>query len=319
MRWQRFAPIVASFDLAPEEGSSFPPYTAGQYIALARDNCHLTQKVVRENGEVEIIPQVDEEGKPKLGRVTHSYSIASAPYETQQNSLLHFYIVLEHDAHGRPGRLTSSFFKMEEEQDPTVFYHERIAGDFTLEKRVGDAAHLLMVGTGTGIAPFVSMLKQLHFEAENGKKPPFGITLIHTNRTTQELNYREVFEAIAQKELFDFVYLPSVSRPTEEDRKNRKLGLARANNLLRSILGEKLREEELLEEARAKNENVAQAEAHLQKTVTPRLPGSFQPELLRKRLLTDKTVVMTCGNPQFMEDIQRLAERFAFRFEKEEW
>jgi len=56
-------------------------------------------------------------------------------------------------------------------------YVERIVGDFTLAKRAAGFDHVLMVGTGTGLAPFVSMVKQLDREAGNGKRPAARYTL----------------------------------------------------------------------------------------------------------------------------------------------
>lgn len=296
----------------PETGSRFPPYVAGQYIALRRNNCKLTRKQVDESGKVHYVPDLDEQGNQRIGPVTHSYSIATAPYETEQRGYLEFYIVLE-------GRLTHSFFQMDPETDNEVFYYDRITGDFTLEKRAKDFEHVLMIGTGTGVAPFVSMIKQLHYEASQGKKISQKFTLIHANRTTPELNYREVFENIAAEGKMDFVYVPSVSRPTPQDIKDTRLGKGRANNILRHILDLPLKEEESLAEAQQRGEGVEEARNRLEKTVKPVLPEYHSRAELKKRLLDQKTVAMTCGNPAFMADIEEISSRLGFKFEKEEW
>src|SRR6185295_20312004 len=90
-------------------------------------------------------------------------------------------------------------------------YLERIVGDFTLAKRATGFEHVLMVGTGTGLAPFVSMAKQLDHEARQGKRPPARYTLFHANRTYDELAYHRDLLEIEQRQAFDFVYVPSVS------------------------------------------------------------------------------------------------------------
>ncbi|PYV41376.1 MAG: hypothetical protein DMG06_17315, partial [Acidobacteria bacterium] len=98
--WQNLSPILAIFRLAPEGGSSFPDYRAGQYIALRREQCKLTKKVIAPDGQIDYVPDLDENGVQKRGPVTHSYSISSAPFETQQTGQLEFYIILEIDEKG---------------------------------------------------------------------------------------------------------------------------------------------------------------------------------------------------------------------------
>jgi hypothetical protein len=98
VRAQRLSPILGTFCLAPERGSRFPDYVAGQYIALRGDRCRLTKGVVGPDGRRHFAPDLDESGAPKLGPVTHSYSVFSAPFETQAHGYLEFYIVLERGA-----------------------------------------------------------------------------------------------------------------------------------------------------------------------------------------------------------------------------
>ena len=92
-----------------------------------------------------------------------------------------------------------------------------------------------MVGTGTGLAPFVSMLKQLHFDAQRGTKPPARYTLLHANRTFEELAYHRELLEIEAAQTFDFVYAASVSRPTARDLADPQIGTGRANNILRQV------------------------------------------------------------------------------------
>jgi len=287
-----------TFRLMPQDGSRFPDYVAGQYIALRRDRCRLTKRVVEPAGGVRYVLDLDESGRPKLGPVTHSYSIASAPFETRQHGWLEFYLVLEKGADGTPGRLSSAFFEMEPVPGETVTYVDRITGNFTLARVAAGFESVLLVGTGTGVAPFVSMIKQLHHEADLGQVSPIRYTLIHANRTCDELAYHQELLDIEALQRFDFVYLPSVSRPTEKDVTEARLGRGRANNLLRHLFGMPTKEAT---------------------DVAPALPRHISRTDMVKRLDPSRTVLLTCGNPLSMADIEHVAGAQHIRFEKEDW
>lgn len=316
---QDLSQILMLFRLLPESGTRFPDYTAGQYIALRRDDCRLTKKSVGPDGKIEYVPDLDPQGNRKIGPVTHSYSVFSAPFEAREHGHLEFYIVLELDRHGNPGRLTESFWRLDPEGDNKIVYTDRIVGDFTLEKRAAGFKSVAMVGTGTGLAPFASMIRQLHFDARQGKTSAVRYTLLHTNRTYQELAYHQEWLDIEASRAFDFVYLPSVSRPTPRDLDDPGMGLGRANNLLRSIFEMPLKEEEELQAAIANGGDVARARAALEKTVKPRLPRPLSLKGLRQRLDPTSTVIMTCGNAMLMEDVKYVADKNGIQFEKEDW
>jgi len=298
VEWRRLSPSLSLFRLVAIDGSSFPAYQAGQYIALRRDDCLLTRKV-KEGDKVHYLPDLDESGTQKRGSVTHSYSISSAPFEAAQGNFLEFYVVLERGYDGVLGRLTESLFRgMEDHSNERLAFVERIVGDFTLAKRTDGVEHVLMVGTGTGLAPFVSMLKQLDFDARQGIAPPARYTLLHANRTTEELAYHRELLEIEEAKRLDFVYVPSVSRPTPRDLADPQLGSGRANNLLRHVFGLPPREQ------------VASPVA---------LPRQRGLSMLRERIDPARTVVLTCGNPNGMSDISWIASQVGMRFEKEDW
>src|SRR5262249_33093448 len=116
--WQYLSPGLAIFRLKPLDGSRFPDYKAGQYMALRREDCLLTKKIgVDEEGEPIYGPDLDENGKQKVGPVTHSYSLSSAPYETVERAWIEFYVILERDESGNPGRLTESLFHIHPPED----------------------------------------------------------------------------------------------------------------------------------------------------------------------------------------------------------
>ena len=319
IHWRNSSSVLAIFRLMPEEGSKFPSYKAGQYIALQHNDCRLTKKVVGEDRKVEYVPVLDGQGNPKRGPVTHSYSISSAPFETLEKGHLEFYVILEIDEKGVPGRLTESMFRMSPQGDNKLGYYDKIAGDFTLDKRAVGFQNVVLVGTGTGLAPFVSMIKQLHFEACRGKSDGVKYTLLHTNRTYEELDYREELLAIEAAKKFDFVYVPSVSRPAPRDLSDAKLGKGRANNLLRHLFEMPLKEEQDLQEAGAAGKDISRLKAALDKTVRPVLPQQISRQELIRRMDPPKTVIITCGNPWSMEDIQFVAGSNHIQFEKEDW
>ena len=298
--WHPLSAILATFRLMPARGSRFPDYEAGQYIALRREDSRLTKRIADQTGVVHYVTDRDESGDPKHGPVTHSYSIASAPFETRDGGYLEFYVILEEDALGQRGRLTESLFRAGPEPGATLMYVDRIVGDFTLAKRASGFRNVCWVGTGTGVAPFVSMIKELHFKASQGA-PADGVqyTLLHANRTTEELGYHAQLRGIEASRCFDFVYIPTVSRPTSRDVEDPGIGRGRANNVLRHLLGMPPKEQQGL--------------------VAPVLPRHIAADDLRQRLEPGRTVILTCGNPSLMADIKFIADSNQIRFEKEEW
>ena len=310
-----YSEILEQFRLASAPGSPFPEYKAGQYIALSRDNCRLTRKIVLPNGETRYEYDRDEAGNPKWGSVTHSYSISSAPFETREHGYLEFYVVLEMIETGTPGRLSESLFRVDPESDNKLYYMNKITGEFILEKRAAGFRNVVMVGTGTGLAPFASMIKQLDFEAGLGSPAGARVTLLHANRTFPELGYHEELKAIEARQRFDFLYLPSVSRPTARDHGDQALGKGRANNLLRNVLGMPLKEEQDLQDTIATGGDPSGVRAALEKAVKPVLPQNVSRDRLLERMDPERTVIITCGSPGVMADIKVIAEANHIRFQ----
>jgi ferredoxin-NADP reductase len=313
--WQPLSPSLALFRLMPQEGTRFPEYKAGQYIALRREDCRLTKRVVGHDGKAHFIPDLNEHGVQKRGPVTHSYSISSAPFETRRDGHLELYVVREDDEWGYAGRLTQSLFQIRIMVDDKLGYVDRIVGDFTLDKRARGFGNVVMVGTGTGLAPFAAMIKELDYQALQGKRDAVRYTLFHTNRTPQELAYHDQLLAIEAAGRFDFTYVPTVSRP--EVAQGQVLGAGRANNILRFLLEMPLKEEEEL--TSTAEDGKAVARAALDRAVRPRLPGHLHREALLERMPAGQTVVLSCGNPDSMRDVRHIAESHGLRFEKEDW
>jgi ferredoxin-NADP reductase len=313
------SPILTVFRLIAEPGNKFPTYKAGQYVALRRENCRLTKRTALPNGRVQYLPDLDEHGVQRRGPVTHSYSISSAPFETALHGYLEFYVILELDEKGIPGRLTESLFQLDPSADKSLTYFTKIAGEFTAENITKGFENVVMVGTGTGLAPFASMIKQADFDASNGIPARHRFTLFHANRGFNELGYHGEFLHIEREQKIDFVYVPSISRPEKEDYGHASIGKGRANNLLRSVLKMRSKEEEDLDLARSNGADIFESENRGHRAVPAQLPTHHSAELLRDRMPRGSTIVLTCGNPRAMADIETIANANNLRFEKEEW
>ena len=297
VEWRRLSTELAIFRVIPEDARRLPAFEAGQYMALRRNDCALTKKVI-EGTDVRYVPDLDADGKQKRGPVTHSYSIASAPFEAAEGGYLEFYIVLGSEGRCSPGRFTDSVFRIEREKSDRLFYPSRVVGNFTLAKRAVGFEHVLMVATGTGLAPFVSMVKQLHYDAMRNGSTHKRYTLLHANRSYEELAYHRELLAIEAFKAFDFVYMPSVSRPTWRDRENSRLAAGRPNDVLRRVFDLPPREAQV---------------------VHPELPPDRPLAMMQKRIDPSRTVILACGNPDGMADIAWIAARTGMRFEKDEW
>lgn len=137
-------------------------------------------------------------GEKRLDR-WRSYSIANAPgEETIELCIVHL----------PGGRATGYFFN--EVKEGTELQFKAPAGTFTLKD--GDLSkEIVMVCTGTGIAPFRCMIQDIA-----RKQTPFkNIHLIFGTRQESGLLYRSEWEALA-KELPGFSYSIALSRQEGE-------------------------------------------------------------------------------------------------------
>ncbi len=127
-------------------------------------------------------------------KITRAYSIASAPSDTNRFELC---LNLVHQ-----GLLSPILFEM---QPGEAIEIRPPLGMFVLRNPPREA---VLIATGTGIAPFRSILKgQLH----EGSQP---FTLVFGVRHESHLMYREEFEEMARR-FPHFRFLPTLSRSTE--------------------------------------------------------------------------------------------------------
>ncbi|MCA9133253.1 MAG: ferredoxin--NADP reductase [Planctomycetales bacterium] len=128
------------------------------------------------------------------GHLHRPYSVASPPGE-----ILDFFIVLVED-----GKLTPHLWKMT--PGDKIDVSAKAAGSFTL-KHCPEAPVLWLVGTGTGLAPYIALLRT---ETPWQRSPK--IIVVHGVRHATDLAYQEELAGHRQRFGDRFHYVPVVSR-----------------------------------------------------------------------------------------------------------
>lgn len=154
-----------------ELASDVPPFEAGQFFNLGVQS-----------------------GEAVLRR---SYSAASAP-----GAPLEFFL-----SEVEGGGLTPHIFRLEE--GDSILLDQTPLGFFTL-KEVPEAQSLWLVATGTGLGPFISMLRQgAVFERFE------RVVLVHGVRGEEQLGYRDELETLAEM-VPQLKYIGAVSGSSSE-------------------------------------------------------------------------------------------------------
>jgi ferredoxin-NADP reductase len=125
------------------------------------------------------------------------YSVASAPREAGDGGY-EFYVRLVPIP-----RFTTLLWRLPEGHAMRMIGPK---GRFMLEPD-DDRTHLF-VSTGTGVAPFISMLKELHFSGR-----PRETVMLHGCSYVDELGYRDMLESWERDGTYPLRYVPTISRP----------------------------------------------------------------------------------------------------------
>lgn len=181
-----WTPALATFKIRPDEPyqGEGPWFVPGQYVTLGLNN----------------------EEKPELGSVRRPMSIASAPEERQ---VLEFYIRwVGHPESDNP--LTHLLWKVQ--AGDRIFLRNRPTGKFTLAHTVGDDDPRLkvFVAAGTGLAPFVSIVRSDYLRDSGADLSRYAI--LHGASYPPELGYGEELSGYRKNGLR---YCRSISRPKE--------------------------------------------------------------------------------------------------------
>ncbi|WP_018990460.1 ferredoxin--NADP reductase [Aromatoleum toluclasticum] len=138
--------------------------------------------------------------KPNGSPVWRAYSIASAPWDDH----LEFYSIIVPD-----GQFTTLLDALEPGDEIMI---ERSAYGFLTTSRFADGRDLWMLATGTGLAPFLSILQD-----EDTWRRFERLVLVHGVRASAEFAYREEIDALRRHPLWAdvgerLVYQPVLSR-----------------------------------------------------------------------------------------------------------
>lgn len=129
--------------------------------------------------------------------IRRAYSIASPPADKKY---LEFYVALV-----KEGALTPRLANLR--PGSKIWVSNKITGLFTADG-LPEETHVILFATGTGLAPYMSML---HTDL---MKPKRRIAVLHGVRRPADLGYREELESLQKFGRNKFLYIPVISRPT---------------------------------------------------------------------------------------------------------
>lgn len=166
-----------------------PIFTAGQFISLG-----LPASAAR------IADSTPEEGVMKPEKmIRRLYSIASS---SVLKEYIEFYITIVHS-----GALTPRIFNLK--IGDRVELGKRTSGMFTLDE-VPDGNNIVLIATGTGVAPYISMIRSNALQMGLQK-----LAVIHGAANSWDLGYSSeltLIETMSEK----FTYLPTILMPEKE-------------------------------------------------------------------------------------------------------
>jgi ferredoxin--NADP+ reductase len=182
------SPIMRIIRVKPDSWN-LPDFVAGQFISL---------------GLLASFPKLPDsppdEKEYKEGKIIRRmYSIASS---SVLKEYVEFYITLVHS-----GALTPRIFNLE--VGDRIELGKKTSGMFTLDE-VPEEKNIVLVATGTGVAPYISMLRSNALQKGHGK-----LAVIHGAANSWDLGYSSeltLIESLSDK----FTYIPTILFPEKE-------------------------------------------------------------------------------------------------------
>ena len=223
----RWAPTLLSFKVTRPDGFKF---TAGQFVRLGIHGKDL--QYFAQNHETKLIIS-ETQGQPidLDGYVFRAYSVASSPYD----EFIEFFSVVIPE-----GEFTSKVNHIQ--VGDSLLLNTTPFGYLTLARyQLPLPNDLWLLATGTGLAPFLSILKTIDVWQQYQR-----IILVYSARTSQELAYQAQISSI--KSIYGdngaaFVFLPIVTREADYAGEKARIPNLIVSGKLTELVGQKLDKE----------------------------------------------------------------------------
>lgn len=184
----RISPVNIIIRVSPD-GWEIPEFESGQFAVI-----YLPGSAPRcENS----IPEHKEVDPEKM--IRRAYSIASS---SKNKEYIEFYITLVHD-----GELTPRIFALN--TGDSIGLTTKFTGMFTIDKAPHDA-NIVLIATGTGVAPYISMLRSDALANPNRK-----IAVLHGAYNTWDLGYSSEL-SLLDSLVPNFTYIPTITDTDKE-------------------------------------------------------------------------------------------------------
>ncbi|MBL7667085.1 ferredoxin--NADP reductase [Moraxella osloensis] len=223
----RWAPTLLSFKVTRPDGFKF---TAGQFVRLGIHGKDL--QYFANNHETKLITSETQDKPIDLdGYVFRAYSVASSPYD----EFIEFFSVVIPE-----GEFTSKVNHIQ--VGDSLLLNTMPFGYLTLARyQLPLPNDLWLLATGTGLAPFLSILKTIEVWQQYQR-----IILVYSARTSQELAYQAEIDAI--KSIYGdngaaFVFLPIVTREADYAGEKARIPNLILSGKLTELVGQKLDKE----------------------------------------------------------------------------
>lgn len=223
----RWAPTLLSFKVTRPEGFKF---TAGQFVRLGIHGKDL--QYFAQNHETKLITSETQDKPIDLdGYVFRAYSVASSPYD----EFIEFFSVVIPE-----GEFTSKVNHIQ--VGDSLLLNTTPFGYLTLARyQLPLPNDLWLLATGTGLAPFLSILKTIDVWQQYQR-----IILVYSARTSQELAYQAEIGSI--KSIYGdngaaFVFLPIVTREADYTGEKARIPNLIVSGKLTELVGQKLDKE----------------------------------------------------------------------------
>ena len=223
----RWAPTLLSFKVTRPDGFKF---TAGQFVRLGIHGKDL--QYFAQNYETKLITSETQDKPIDLdGYVFRAYSVASSPYD----EFIEFFSVVIPE-----GEFTSKVNHIQ--VGDSLLLNTTPFGYLTLARyQLPLPNDLWLLATGTGLAPFLSILKTIDVWQQYQR-----IILVYSARTSQELAYQAEIGSI--KSIYGdngaaFVFLPIVTREADYTGEKARVPNLILSGKLTELVGQKLDKE----------------------------------------------------------------------------